>query len=267
VIIIERQNLLEIKNWFSQYVRLFKHGDETDLRAIDLKEQHTFRVCEEILNIGKKLGLNDNELRLAEMIALLHDIGRFEQYALYKTFSDRQSVNHATAGTAIVKKYNVLKGFDGFTERLILRTIECHNRASLPHDEEEPNLFFIKLLRDADKLDIWRVVTDYYHRKERIRNRTIDLDLPDTAGISTDVYQDIMNKHIVDINHINNLNDYKVLQMGWIFDINYKPTLHCIKKRRYLELIRDVLPDNTDIRTIHDIVQKHCTRLLTSEIP
>jgi response regulator RpfG family c-di-GMP phosphodiesterase len=89
--IVEHQNLTEIKNWFTQYVRLFKNGDETDQRNIILKEDHTFRVCNEILNIGKKLGLNDDELRLAEIIALLHDVGRFEQYTVYKTFSDRQS--------------------------------------------------------------------------------------------------------------------------------------------------------------------------------
>ena len=53
------------------------------------------QVCKEILNIGEQIELNNDELRLSEVIALFHDIGRFEQYAHYKTFVDRKSENHA----------------------------------------------------------------------------------------------------------------------------------------------------------------------------
>lgn len=63
-----------------------------------------------------------------------------------------------------------------------------------------------------------------------------------------------MNKTIVDITHIKNLNDIKLLQVGWIFDINFKPTLSYIKNRRYLELIRDVLPKSKEINEIFDVI-------------
>jgi len=139
---------------------------------------------------------------------------------------------------------------------VILRSIQYHNRASLPREETETCLFFSKLLRDADKLDIWKVVTDYYHRKNRERNGAIELGLPDTSGFSEEVYRDLMNKKIVDIKHVNNLNDFKLLQIGWIFDINFKPTLYHIKERRYLEMIRDVLPESKGISEIFDIIHQ-----------
>ncbi len=264
---IGRQKLKEIKNWFTRYVRLFKNGNAADRRNMDLKEEHTFKVCDEMINIGKKLGLDGNGLRLAQVIALLHDVGRFEQYAVYKTFLDRESENHAELGVKILKKHGVLKGFDGSTEQLILRAVECHNRASLPSGEGEPRLFFIKLLRDADKLDIWRVVLEYYHRNGGRRNRAIELGLPDTAGISERVYQDVTRKRIVDVKHIRNLNDFKVLQMAWIYDINFKPTLDCIQRRRYLEMIRDVLPETDSVRRIYAVVREHRAQRLGAEIP
>ena len=59
-----------------------------------LKEKHSLRVCNEILNIGKNHNLTDNNLRLAEAMALFHDIGRFEQYTRYQTFVDKKSENH-----------------------------------------------------------------------------------------------------------------------------------------------------------------------------
>ncbi len=263
---IGEKHFKEIKNWFTEYVRSFKDGNEIDRSNIVLKEDHTLRVCKEILYIGKKLGLDDNELRLAEIIALLHDIGRFEQYAVYNTFADRNSENHAALGIKVLKKYNVLNKLDTPTERLIFRIIDYHNRASLPPEEEEQSLFFMKLLRDADKLDILKVVTDYYHRKEGKRNKAIELDLPDTPGISEKVYQDLIHKRIVNANHMKNLNDFKLLQTGWIFDINFKPTLQCIKSRRYIEMIRKVLPETDEIREIFNVVQDHLDRQ-SVEIP
>jgi hypothetical protein len=64
-----------------------------------------------------------------------------------------------------------------------------------------------------------------------------------------------MNKRIVDMKHVRNLNDFKLLQTGWIFDINFKPTFNCIKKRRYLEMIREVLPKSKRIKEIFDVIR------------
>ena len=94
-ILVSKEKNIEVKKWFINYVHTFKYNKPEIQQNIDLKEGHTIRVCEEIFHIGKQLGLNDNELRLAEIIALLHDVGRFEQYAHYQTFVDRNSENGA----------------------------------------------------------------------------------------------------------------------------------------------------------------------------
>jgi len=224
---------------------------------IILKEKHTIQVCKEILKIGEQLGLNDNELRLAEIIALFHDVGRFEQYARYKTFVDRESEDHAELGVKILEENRVLNRFDESMQSLILRTILYHNRAALPEEDTDTCLFFSRLLRDADKLDIWRVVTDYYNQKNGKSNGAIELGLPDTAGFSDEVYQDLLNMRIVDIKHLKNLNDFKLLQIGWIFDINFAPTFQSIKTRHYLEMIRQVLPESEKIDKIFAVIQSY----------
>ena len=252
---INEKDVQHLKDWFSNYVQTFKQGDKNFQENIALKEKHTRKVCQEILNIGEQLELNDDELRLAEVIALFHDIGRFEQYARYKTFVDIKSENHAELGVKILKENKVLHRLDNSNQSLILRTISYHNRAALPEKETDTCLFFSRLLRDADKLDIWRVVTDYYNRNNGKRNGAIELGLPDTAGFSDEVYQDLMNKRIVDITHLQNLNDFKLLQMGWIFDINFAPTFLCIQSRRYVEKIGDALPKSDKIQKIIDGIQ------------
>ncbi|MBN2103196.1 HD domain-containing protein [bacterium] len=264
MIVIQRKKINDLKRWFSEYAQSFINGDEECERNIVLKADHTGRVCQEILQLGQAMRLNTQELRLAEIIALFHDIGRFEQYVRYRTFADRLSEDHASLGIRILKENEVLNKFDKSTVSLILRTIRYHNRAALPHDETERCLFFSKLLRDADKLDIWKVVTDYYHCQDKRRNVAIELDLPDTPGISEFVYQDIIHQRIVHASHIRNLNDFKVLQMGWIFDVNFKSTFHAIRSRQYLEMIRQALPESDEIQDIFNRVRLYLDQHLNS---
>jgi len=260
---MNRELVKECRDWFDGYVRSFRSEDQDFQQNIDMKEKHTLRVCDEILSLGKELELNNGDLFLVEILALFHDVGRFEQYNRYRTFVDRDSEDHAALGVKILQEKNVLAGLDEPPRNLILRSISYHNRAALPREETEECLFFTKLLRDADKLDIWKVVTDYYHRKDRRRNVAIELGLPDTPGISQKVYESLMRKEIVDAGHLNNLNDFKLLQIGWLYSINFTPTFHCIKERKYLNIIRKYLPQTKTIDNIFSIVQLY----LDEQIP
>ncbi|MFC2088923.1 HD family phosphohydrolase, partial [Calditrichota bacterium] len=85
----------------------------------------------------------------------------------------------------------------------------------------------------------------------------IELDLQDTPGFSDEVYHDLINERIVDFKYVKNLNDFKLLQIGWIFDINFMPTFQNIKTRHYLEMIRQVLPESEKIEKIFAIIQSY----------
>jgi putative nucleotidyltransferase with HDIG domain len=263
IITVSDDIVSDMKNWFASYVNTFKFDNNELQQNIEIKREHTERVTGEITNIGKQIGLNENELNLAEIIALFHDIGRFEQYKRYNTFSDNKSEDHAELGIKILVNYNVLGMLDKEIQKLILCSIKYHNLPSLPREETERCLFYTRLLRDADKLDIWRVVTDYYNRKNSQRNVALELELPDTPGISEEVYKALMNRQIVDMKYVKNINDIRLLQAGWIYDINFKPTFECIRNRRYIEMIRDVLPKLKEIDQIFNVVNVHlinCTK-------
>ena len=247
---ISEKSLIAIKDWFSKYVETFKQGEKEIQENIRLKEDHTMRVCKEILTVGRQLGLDDDELRLAEIIALLHDVGRFEQFARYGTFNDGKSENHAELGVRIIEKGGVLDPLDDSIKELVIKPISYHNHVSLPENEDKTCLFYARLLRDADKLDIWKIVTDYYHRENGKKNKGLELELPDTAGFSEKVAEDLKNRKSVRFKNIRNLNDFKLLQAGWIFDINYKPSLDLVRERRYLEKIRAALPQSKAIDEI-----------------
>jgi len=249
--------LSDLKAWFSDYVETFLSGDSDHRRNIELKVDHTRRVCAEILDVGKSLGLNGEDLCLAEITALFHDIGRFEQYARYGTYRDLVSEDHAVLGVRVLRENRVLERLEPPTTDLLLRTVSYHNRAALPENETERCLYFSRLLRDADKLDIWRVVTDYYTQKNGTRNETIELDLPDKPDISDRVYEDLMSGRLVRVDCLRTLNDFKLLQMGWIFDVNFPRTFQLVLERAYLKIIRDTLPPSKRVMEVFSKVQSY----------
>ncbi|MHA1646868.1 MAG: HD domain-containing protein [Promethearchaeota archaeon] len=242
-----------LTSFFDKYTSSFTSDDPDFQRNITLKIDHTKRVVKEIADLGKSLNLSQEDLRLAKIIAYFHDIGRFQQYKTYETYSDAKSENHAMLGVRILKQNHVLDSLSQVDRDLIINAIANHNRASLAKNESERVLFFSKLIRDADKIDIFKVVTDYYamkrHSKHAI-NKTIELDLPDNSSISRKVSEAVLSGEIVKSGDLNSVNDFKLLQMAWIFDLNFQHSFEVIAQRKFIEKIYATLPHNEKINQI-----------------
>ena len=238
--------LPKLRLWIERYVAQYTSADPDIQAALDLKLAHTKRVSHAIQDIGKSEGLLGEALCLAEITALLHDIGRFEQFQRYKTFSDLKSEDHAALGVYVIKKERLLQSIKEEMAQMILNIIMYHNKATLPTTEKARELFFMKLLRDADKVDIWHLVTDYYRHAHERRNQTIELNLPDTPEVSDAVYRSLMKGDIVRMKDLRTLNDFKLFQLGWIYDVNFRRTFRIVKERRYLEQIRKALPKKSN---------------------
>ena len=250
--LVTEDNLNALRQWFIRYVQSFDSGDPIVSQAVTLKKDHSLRVCDEILNIGKRLDLSPEHLRLAEAIALLHDVGRFEQVKRYRTFVDMKSEDHGELGVKVLHAEKALALLNEATQELILKAVAYHNRMAVPEDESPMCIYFTSLLRDADKLDIFNLVTDFYCAPPEERNSTVELDLPDTPLVSEDVLDGLRNRKMIKLNQLQSLNDFKLLQMAWIYDINYQPAFQMIQERRYLERIRNTMPASETIDRIYE---------------
>jgi putative nucleotidyltransferase with HDIG domain len=237
--------LPNLKIWFEKYLRRFNATDPDVQKNTELKATHTRRVCENIRDIGKSIALSHQDLVVAEAAALLHDIGRFEQYRRYRTFVDRKSEDHAALGVQIIRENRILEAYDQTSADIVLQAVACHNRLALPQDADAHFLLILKLLRDADKIDIWRVVTEYYQNSAANRNPAVELDLPDNDTIADPVYNALMRGNLVRMADLRTLNDFKMLQLGWIYDVNFPRTFEIVKENSYLETIRGKLPEKS----------------------
>jgi len=250
---MEQIQLKEFKVWFEQYVAGF-YGDDDYVNAnLKLKEDHTHRTCDEILYLADQLSLSDNQKLIAETIALFHDIGRFEQFKKYRTYKDCDSTDHSLLGLEVLQKNNVLDGVAADERELIEKSIRFHGRKQLPGDLDGQCLLFSKLIRDADKLDVYYIVTQYYKQYQKDpRNFAIELELPDRPHYSSEVIDAILQGRLIDYNSLKTLNDIKLLQLGWVYDVNFTATLRRIKQRRFLEKLLDFLPKTQDIENVKE---------------
>jgi len=242
---MNKDDVSSLKNWFAGYVSRFYTDDSEYNRPIHLKEEHTKRVCGNIIMIGKELGLSPEDMITAEIIALFHDVGRFRQYELYRTFVDALSENHARLGLRQIGIHKVFSGFPKDKKLLISKAIAYHNAAYLPEGEDEKTLFFMKLIRDADKLDIWRVFLDYYMEKRP--SDAIALGLPDTPFFSEKILESIQRYEFAKMGDLKTLNDFKLLQVSWVFDINFIPSFRLLKKNNFIGMLEEILPRKKEI--------------------
>jgi hypothetical protein len=243
-------DLKYFKEWFSGYCKTFYSSNAEDQKNILLKEVHTFNVCRNMLDLAEDLSLNDNKKLLAETVALFHDIGRFPQYARYKTFKDSISVNHGLLGAETLIREKILHKLPEDEQGIVIEAVKFHNAFSVPKKENEDMLFFIRMVRDADKLDIWRVFLEYYESPTESKASAVGLGLPDLPEYSIDVLSYIYKKEIVSLGTIKTLNDFKLLQLSWIFDLNYKPAFRLLSDRDYIGRIIAKLPSTEEIQRL-----------------
>jgi len=250
---VEQEQLGKFRVWFDDYVAGFYGDDKFINTNLRLKEQHSHRVCQEMLYLADELKLTDNQRRIAEVIALFHDIGRFEQFVKYRTYNDFRSVDHCLLGLKVLREAGVLDGIAGAERKLIEKAIQYHGRKDLPMDLDGQCLLFSQLIRDADKLDVFYVVTEYYSRcRGNPGNLTLELDFPDKPTYSPRVVEAILRGKLIDYKKLQTLNDIRLLQLGWVYDINFTATLKRIKHRKFLKKLLDFLPATTDINKVKE---------------
>ncbi|MCK5571512.1 MAG: HD domain-containing protein [Bacteroidetes bacterium] len=252
-----REELRGLKQWFRDFVQGYRSEDADLRRNVELKVRHTMQVRREIRFLSESLSLNEKETCLSEAIALLHDAGRFEQYARHRTFADDESENHADLSLSILRKAGILDSLAPEDTDLIFRAISYHNRPTVPRDVTERQKFFANLLRDADKLDIWRVVIEYYQQEPGERNEAVAVGFVESPGISPAVATSLLKKEPVRGADLRNINDLKLFQISWVYDLNFTPTFCAVQERRYLQAIANTLPSAPEVETFLGLAFAH----------
>lgn len=257
---MEAASIKEFYKWFNRIVENLNINESDINESIDRKIHHTFRVCENIRGICKSLKLSDNESRIAETIALFHDIGRFEQYIEHETFMDSVK-DHGELGILTLESCGILNQLLDKERTIILKSIRYHNKYQIPNNEDETVLFFSKLIRDADKMDDYFIHVKYFEKKSDYHKPILKV-YPDTGAYSTEVVQAVLSNKCPKDCFIKTYNDLKLTYVGWIFDINFNYAIEFIAKNNYINRLLSSLPDTKEIQEVY----RHVNRFINSKI-
>ncbi|MFW5861346.1 MAG: HD domain-containing protein [Spirochaetota bacterium] len=250
------QKLHQLEKWFIEYADSCIHEHPAAAEELLLKKDHTIKVQDGVRTIAAELRCNEALTLMALAAALLHDVGRFRQYIEYGTFADSRSEDHAQLGLKVIHEHNLLDDCEPHHAEMMEFAIRHHNKLAVPAEGDDESLFLAKILRDADKLDIFRVVTGYY-RDNDSEGLSAMLGLPDNDVISQPICHQILEGSIPRMEHLASCNDLKLMQMSWIYDINFPVTLRLVQERGYLEMLYHSLPDLPVIREVYTKIDKY----------
>ena len=206
-----------------------------EMSIFDLKRraEHSIRVMELSGKIAKSLNLSDEDIDLAMLIGLLHDIARYEEYIQKYILKNNAKIDHGDLGVEILKKDNYIREFieEDKYDDIILKAIKSHNKFEIEKGLTDEELLFAKIIRDADKLDI------FY---ECIEKFWIDIKEVEKSFISEEVFDDFRYYKLVEKGKVKTPIDNLIMVLAFIYDLNFKYSYEVLKEERYIEKIIDL---------------------------
>jgi HD superfamily phosphohydrolase YqeK len=245
-----------LQNAFKEYLVPFKSDPYINDPTIEKTILHIERVVENILILADSLELSENEKYVAEIAARFHDIGRF--WLMLPENSDSKITDHAEASIEYLKTSSIFSQLDEITQNIVIQVIKYHNKPELPTKKEgEAVLFYVKLLRDADKLDTWRSTSEYITHKGAKPNMAIALALSEKPVVTPAFCKTIIEGGIPNKEDIVTFNDFLLFQMSWIFDLHFKKSFQILNQKQYIRLLYDALPKNDNVIEIYRMIRIH----------
>ncbi|MFW5734657.1 MAG: HD domain-containing protein [Oceanidesulfovibrio sp.] len=234
-----------------------------DHKPIALKIEHSLRVLENaslIIDAPDSLdavgtmpagGLGGFSYpALVRLAALYHDIGRFEQFRRYGTFHDKKSENHARLGVKVLRHGDLIADLPAEARRFIQGVVMLHNRRLLPARISRDVRYATLLIRDADKVDILRVMVDHFTAPDPA-DPVVTLHVKEhPTEYTASLLDGIMAGNSGDYMAMRWTNDFKLLMLGWIFHLSFRASLDMVREREQAEKLLSDLPDIPRMRAL-----------------
>lgn len=228
-------DFIKAEKSFKEYLKDYDLNDGN----IKLKVKHTYEVVNMCEYIAKGLNLDEENIELAKLIGLLHDIGRFEQVKQTRDFFDTIQFDHADYGVKILFEHKLIRNFieEEKYDEIIRKSIYNHNKYSIEDRLKEKELLHSKIIRDADKIDNFRV-----KKTENFENIFPGKYNPETIEyeeVTDIVYDDFMKHKLIKLSDRKTQIDFWICVIAFIFDLNFDVSLKYIKQKNYIDILID----------------------------
>lgn len=244
-------NRQAVQKAFREYVSAYDANDP----KIALKIAHTCRVASLCEAIARE-DVPEADPDLAWLMGMLHDIGRFEQVRIYHTFIDPDSVDHAMFGADLLFQEGLLaqlvpdaqEVLSDRDRRILETAIRNHNRYRIEEGLTEEEKAYCHILRDADKVDIFRVNCDT--PLEEIYNAGTEELLQ--AGVSEDVKECFLHRTAVERSLRKTVIDHLVGHICLTFELVYPASTRIAREQGYVDRLLSFRSSNPDTQQWFD---------------
>lgn len=251
---MNRETRDQLFKWYQDYVNSFI-DEEGKLHPMKkLKLEHSMRVTTNAKKIAEYSGWSKEDIYLAEICGLMHDVARYSQFKNHRTFQDHRSINHAEEGYKILKQLKPLDILAEQEKHLVLTSTRLHNVKVIPDNLNEEEMRYLTLVRDCDKLDIYHVIHD------AVINDKLG-DYPEvTHGVEIDgpptdsIVEAVKLHQPISYEQTNSLSDFLLILVQWTYEMNFAASYKIMAERNILEMMQGILPlHNPGVRDIiHD---------------
>ena len=240
-------DISNVKKEFEKYISNYN----PEIPRISLKIGHIIRVANNCKLLAESLNLNEEDTNLAIAIGYFHDIGRFEQVRRANTFSDKESkINHGKLGVEILFENNFIRQFipDDQYDNIIKKAVLNHNSLKIEDGLTDKEILFCKIIRDADKLDIFYTISKEEYSMESI----FWYKTWDDKEISPHILDSFYNNHQIIYKTITSNADVISIFYAYIFDLNFEKSIEIIKEHDYLDIFTERVYKQFSSPKIHE---------------
>ena len=220
-------DIKKAKQALKKYVEKYNPED----KKIKMKIEHIERVSQIAKQIATEQNLSEEDIELAELIGLLHDIGRFEQIRIYHTFKDKDSINHGEYGAKILFEEGLIREFidtDKYDEIIKLAIIN-HNKIKIEENLTEKQKLHAKIIRDADKTDIfYLLITGDEKAIWESENMSDEI-------ITDEIFKEFIEDKYINYKKMKTSGDLLVAHFAYIYDLYFKTSFTIFKNEQYVD--------------------------------
>lgn len=253
-------DLAAMQAWFVVYTGTFRNRDGSLDMMLEQKLCHSIRVAENAKRISCVLQWSECDQRMARGLGLIHDVGRFTQFAHYGSFQDASTIDHGVAGRHLIESLD--ESWSTSSDRqVILSVVEYHNKGLLPEGLTDRQNQFLRLIRDADKLDILDYVLMELARDGFSKLGTMLPKIRLVRDIDEKVLTEAYETGGVRISNVSTLGDFLIMLATWVNDLNYTPSVELFQSRHILDRLRSQLPETEQINQLFDQLISRAERI------
>lgn len=248
------------KEIFAEYTKEYKDDDS---RAL-LKIKHTYKVADLCDRLAREIGLVGDDVDLAWIIGLLHDVARFEQLRRFSTFKDRISVDHADLAVEILFDDGKIKDYpvDEKDYYIIRKAVGNHNKYRVEQGLDKRTKTFCDIIRDADKLDIFRVDTE--SKTEEVYEVN-DADFKSTV-ISDVVFNRFFDEVVVDHGKRTAAIDGLACHLSLMFELVYPASVKIAMESGYYTKLMNFVSQIPETNQQLDKMREYLTEYINRRI-